>query len=133
MLYKSTRGTDKNLTFQDTVLMGLARDGGLILPEIVPSVASRLDTLKSLSYQELAFEIIRLFATDIPDNDLRQIINKSYSTFRDREITPVKSFENLHILELFPLFYAKSMLFVGDHKRRIMVFHRILNQGMSSD
>ncbi len=101
MLYLSTRGGDAGLSFQDTVLTGLARDGGLLLPASIPDVSARLGELARLDYQSLAFEIIRLFATDIPDDDLRAIIDKSYSTFRAKEITPVVQVGDLHVLELF--------------------------------
>ena len=101
MNYLSTRGGDAGLSFQDTVLTGLARDGGLLLPETIPDVSNRLGELAKLDYQSLAFEIIRLFATDIPDDDLRTIIDKSYSTFRAKEITPVVQVGDIHVLELF--------------------------------
>ena len=101
MNYLSTRGGDAGLSFQDTVLTGLARDGGLLLPETIPDVSDRLGELAKLDYQSLAFEIIRLFATDIPDEDLRAIIDKSYSTFRAKEITPVVQVGDIHVLELF--------------------------------
>jgi threonine synthase len=101
MKYLSTRGGDAGLSFQDTVLTGLARDGGLLLPETIPDVSNRLGELEKLDYQSLAFEIIRLFATDIPDDDLRAIIDKSYSTFRAKEITPVVQVGDIRLLELF--------------------------------
>ncbi len=101
MKYLSTRGGDAGLSFQDTVLTGLARDGGLLLPEAIPDVSSRLGELSKLDYQSLAFDIIRLFATDVPDDDLRAIIDKSYSTFRAKEITPVVQVGDIRLLELF--------------------------------
>lgn len=111
MLYHSTRGQDKGLNFCNIVLSGLARDGGLFLPDSIPDVTSRLGELKTLSYQDLALEIISLFATDIPKADLKTIIDKSYSSFRDKEITPVKTVGDLHILELFhgPTFAFKDL------------------------
>ena len=101
MKYLSTRSGDAGLSFQDTVLTGLARDGGLLLPETIPDVSNRLGELAKLDYRSLAFEIIRLFATDIPGDDLRAIIDKSYSTFRAKEITPVVPVGDIHVLELF--------------------------------
>lgn len=101
MFYHSTRGGDAGLPFQQTVLAGLARDGGLLLPDSIPDVTSELKNWASLSYPELAFQIIRLFATDIPDTDLKAIIEKSYSTFRHSEVTPVADVGGLHFLELF--------------------------------
>jgi len=81
-------------------MTGLARDGGLLLPAEIPDVSKRLASWQSLSYTELALEIMRLYA-DIPESALRDIINRSYSTFRHPDITPVRSVGDVHILELF--------------------------------
>ncbi len=88
------------MTFQETVMTGLARDGGLFLPIRIPDVRSYLSLWKTLSYRDLAFEIMRLY-TDIPDVDLRNLTNRSYSAFRHPEVTPVVSVNGIHILELF--------------------------------
>ncbi len=115
MNYISTRGQTEKVSFKDAVMMGgLAEDGGgLLLPESVPSVADRLDELSSLSYKELAYEIIRLFAADIPENDLKLLINNSYSTFETSEVAPpvIKKGGNVYIQELFhgPTFAFKDV------------------------
>ena len=101
MRYISTRGGGEPLNFKDTILTGLARDGGLFLPESIPDVGDRLDAWRTLAYRDLAFEIIRLFADDIPAPALRGIVEKSYSVFRSEEITPVVSVGPVHVLELF--------------------------------
>ena len=101
MRYISTRGGGEPLTFKDTILTGLARDGGLFLPETVPDVRDRLDAWRTLSYTDLAFELIRLFADDLPDEALRWIVNKSYGCFRHAEVTPVVPVGPIHVLELF--------------------------------
>jgi threonine synthase len=101
MKYVSTRGACAPLCFTDTILTGLARDGGLFLPETIPAVQSKLTAWSKLSYQELAFEIMSLFADDIPEGVLRELIRKSYATFRHQEITPVVSAGEMQILELF--------------------------------
>jgi len=101
MRYVSTRGDGAPLGFTDTILTGLARDGGLFLPEQIPDVRAKLDAWRSLSYTDLAFEIMRLFADDIPEDTLREIIRKSYATFRHAEVTPVVKVGNVHLLELF--------------------------------
>ena len=101
MRYVSTRGGNAPLRFTDTILTGLARDGGLFLPEQTPDVRAKLDAWRSLPYTGLAFEIMRLFADDIPENTLREIIRKSYATFRHAEVTPVVKAGDVHILELF--------------------------------
>jgi len=101
MRYISTRGGGEPLKFKDTILAGLARDGGLFLPESIPEVSARLDSWRALPYQDLAFEIIRLFADDIPEAALRDIVARSYSTFRHAEVTPVVPVGPVHVLELF--------------------------------
>ncbi|HNX34594.1 MAG TPA: threonine synthase [Kiritimatiellia bacterium] len=101
MRYLSTRGGGAPLRFKDTILAGLARDGGLFLPEALPNVADRLTAWSQLAYPDLAFEIIRLFADDIPDAALRTIVDKSYATFRHPDVTPVVKVGPVHVLELF--------------------------------
>jgi threonine synthase len=102
MKYISTRGGIAPLGFKDAVMMGLATDGGLLLPTEFPQLTKdELDALRPLSYQELAFRIISLFADDIPAADLKELINRSYATFRHPQITPLVSTGGLHILELF--------------------------------
>jgi threonine synthase len=111
MKYISTRGKTEKVSFKDAVMMGLAEDGGLLLPETVPSVAEKLDKLATLSYKELAYEIISLFATDIPESDLRTLIEKSYSTFETPEVAPVVKKGSVYIQELFhgPTFAFKDV------------------------
>ena len=101
MRYVSTRGGGEPLTFKKTILTGLARDGGLYLPATVPDVRDRLADWRTLGYQDLAFEIIRLFADDIPEDALRGIVTRSYATFRHPEVTPVVKVGPIHLLELF--------------------------------
>ena len=101
MRYVSTRGGGEPLNFKDTILTGLARDGGLFLPETIPDVSGRLAGWSTLAYPELAYEIIRLFADDIPEAALRDIVSRSYATFRHAEVTPVVPVGPVHVLELF--------------------------------
>jgi len=102
MKYCSTRGKVKGLSFSEAIMMGLADDGGLLLPEEIPTLtAEDLESLKDLSYPELAFAIMAKYATDIPAEDLRSIINRSYSTFADPKVTPITKQDGLFILELF--------------------------------
>ncbi|KAI1069939.1 hypothetical protein LB507_007935 [Fusarium sp. FIESC RH6] len=102
-VYLSTRGGDYGLDFETVVLKGLAADGGLFLPHEIPA-ATEWQSWKDLSYQELAFQIFSLYISrsEIPAEDLQGIINRSYSTFRAEEVTPlVQLKDNLHLLELF--------------------------------
>ena len=102
MRYISTRGGIAPIRFKDAVMMGLADDGGLLLPESIPTLsASDLEAWRSLSYPQLAFEIISRYVDDIPAADLRGLIERSYATFNHPEVTPVVRQDGLYILELF--------------------------------
>jgi threonine synthase len=102
MQYLSTRGGISPIPFTQAVMMGLAVDGGLLLPRTIPRIGSdTFNSWKNLTYQELAFEVMSRFIDDIPDSDLRDLINRSYAGFGVKEITPLVHHGNLHILELF--------------------------------
>ena len=94
MKYISTRGATARKQFSEVLLMGLAPDGGLMLPEQYPQIdRATLDQWRTLSYPDLAFEVMSLFATDIPADDLRDIINRTYTekVFGTQAITPVRT------------------------------------------
>ncbi len=102
MRYISTRGGIAPITFKDAVMMGLASDGGLLLPQSYPTVSGeQLESWRKLTYQELAFEVISLYVDDIPADDLKTLINRSYSTFTHPEVTPLIKKNGVYILELF--------------------------------
>lgn len=83
-------------------MMGLANDGGLLLPRTIPRIGSEtLNSWQKLGYADLAFEVMSRFIDDIPSSDLRDIINRSYATFDTECITPLVHKGGLHILELF--------------------------------
>jgi len=115
MKYISTRGGVAPQNFLDVVLEGLADDGGLYVPEKFPTFPLKLiEQWRGLPYQRLCFNITREFidATEIPDADLHQIITKSYSKFRHKDISPTKQLHgNVYILELFhgPTFSFKDI------------------------
>ncbi len=102
MKYMSTRGEVRGIPFKDAVMMGLAEDGGLLLPEEIPVLADHeLDALADLTYPELAFQIISRYATDIPAADLKELIDRSYASFTHPAVTPVVKKDGVYILELF--------------------------------
>ncbi len=102
MQYISTRGGIDSVPFTKAVMMGLADDGGLLLPRAIPRIGSdTYEEWKQLSYQELAFEIMSRFIDDIPEAELREIINRSYSTFDAEQVVPIVHQGPLHIMELF--------------------------------
>ncbi len=102
MQYLSTRGGIQPVSFTKAVMMGLAEDGGLLLPRTIPRIDSQtLASWKDLGYAELAFEVMSRFIDDIPVADLKTLINRSYATFDHKEVAPLVHCGNLHILELF--------------------------------
>lgn len=104
MKYISTRGDAPALNFEEVVLTGLATDGGLYVPESLPSFSQEeIASWAGLSYQELAFNVMSPFvAGEISDTDFKAIIDKAYSTFRHDAIAPlVQTAHNEWILELF--------------------------------
>jgi threonine synthase len=108
------------MSFEEVVLKGLASDGGLYIPENIPSV-TQWESWQDLSFPDLALEILSLYISpdEIPREDLKGIIDRSYSTFRAPEITPLKHLhDNLYLLELFhgPTFAFKdvALQFLGN-------------------
>ncbi len=103
MEYISTRNNQKNFTFKDVFLKGLADDGGLFVPKSVkPFSKDELNYLKNLSYNDLATEIIYPFIGDFMSKDeLISLISKSYSNFRSKDVVKISELGNLKVLELF--------------------------------
>lgn len=103
MQYSSTRGGIAPVGFAEAVLMGLATDGGLLVPTGVPRVdVSTLRAWSGLGFQDLALEVMTPFVGDeIPRDDLRGLIEHSYATFTHPEVTPLVEVGDLRILELF--------------------------------
>jgi threonine synthase len=119
MQYISTRGGISPISFTEAVMMGLAEDGGLLLPRTIPRIGSEtFASWQGLSYPELAFEVMSRFIDDIPNNTLQELINRSYASFEHPEVTPLIHHGNLHILELFhgPTFAFKdvALQFLGN-------------------
>lgn len=121
MKFISTRGHVESQGFIDTVLMGLADDGGLMIPAEIPVISpATLKEWSKLSYKELFLEIFSHYTNEeIPYEDLKEMVNKSYANFRDSEVTPVKKInDSLYILELFhgPTFAFKdvALQFMGE-------------------
>ncbi|OPH53431.1 threonine synthase [Paenibacillus ferrarius] len=121
MEYISTRGKVEPLGFIDAILMGLANDGGLLVPKNIPQLSKEtLQKWQNLSYSELALEIFSLYVNnEIPRDELKQLVDDSYATFRDEAVTPVKRLnDGTYVLELFhgPTFAFKdiALQFLGN-------------------
>ncbi len=117
MNYISARGGIAPVPFGNAVLTGIADNGGLFLPDSIPDATGRLAEWRSLPYADLACEIIGLYA-DTPAVALRGIVERSYSTFRDPDITRVVSVGPVFVLELFHgptlAFKDLAMQFLGN-------------------
>lgn len=104
MKFISTRGQAPALSFEDVVLTGLASDGGLYIPETIPQFSTdEIAAMRGLPYNELAFKIMARFVDGaVSDHDLKDIIDRSYTSFRHSAIAPlVQTGHNEFILELF--------------------------------
>ncbi|MCI5148921.1 MAG: threonine synthase, partial [Candidatus Electrothrix sp. MAN1_4] len=99
MKYISTRGGIEPIEFNQAVMMGLARDGGLLLPETLPSVPTqKLDAWQNLQYKGLALDVLDLFSGNMPRNDLEDLIERAYSSFRHPQVTQVRKTGDLYIM-----------------------------------
>ncbi len=101
MKYISTRGEAPIVSFEDAMLSGLARDGGLYVPESWPKLD--IKSLRGRSYAEVAYEVCKRFvAGSIPDDQLHSIVTQAYATFSHAAVTPLKQLDSNHfLLELF--------------------------------
>ncbi len=102
ILYKSTRSNDAQVTASQAILRGLAEDGGLFVPMQIPKLQVGLDVLAQMTYQEVAYEVMKLFFTDFTEEELKTCINRAYDDkFDTKEIAPLKKADGAYYLELF--------------------------------
>jgi Threonine synthase len=103
MKYISTRSKEKEYSFGEVFLKGLADDGGLYVPKsIKKNSKEELLKLKNLNYNELSAEIISQFSGDfISREELSSLIKKSYSTFRENEVVKISKYREIKLLEYF--------------------------------
>ena len=103
MEYISTRNSEKIFFFKDVFLRGLAPDGGLFIPKKIPFYNSQeLKKIKSLSYEELATEILLKFVGDeFSEKEISDIVKNSYKNFRVKNVVKVIKLGNIDLLELF--------------------------------
>ena len=104
MKYISTRGGCSPQNFEQVLLAGLAPDGGLFIPQTLPSFSSdEIRLMQSLSYADLAFKVVTPFVDgEIPASELKAIIDESYAAFDHPEVAPMtKLSEKEYLLELY--------------------------------
>ena len=102
LLYRSTRNHDVAVTASRAILQGLAEDGGLFVPDRIPALETDLEKLPDMTYQETAYEVMKLFLTDFTEEELKHCIESAYDEkFDTREIAPLKAADGAWYLELF--------------------------------
>jgi len=103
MEYISTRNTQKNFSFKDVFLKGLASDGGLFVPKKIPLYNSQeLEKLRYLSYNKLATKIILKFCSDeFNETEIEDLVDASYKNFRVKDVVAIKKLGKINLLELF--------------------------------
>jgi len=102
VLYRSTRGGGAAVKASEAILKGLADDGGLFVPEYIPAMDKSLAELSQMTYQEVAYEVMKLFFTDFTEEELKNCINKAYDNKFDTEvIAPLVEAGGAYYLELF--------------------------------
>lgn len=100
--YKSTRNAKVSVTASEAVLQGLAEDGGLFVPEFIPKLSVPLKELVGKNYQEVAYEVMKLFLSDYTEEELKHCITSAYDDkFDTKKIAPMKEADGAYYLELF--------------------------------
>ena len=102
MFYRSTRDDSVKVTASQAILKGLAADGGLFVPESIPSLDKSLEELSKMTYKEVAYEVMKLMLDDFTEEELKSCIDRAYdSKFDTEEMTPLVKVEDEYFLELF--------------------------------
>ena len=109
ILYKSTRSKEGTLKASEAILKGLADDGGLFVPLEIPKLDVSVEELSKMTYQQVAYEVMKLYFTDFTEDELKHCINNAYdSKFDTEEIAPLAEVEGTYYLELF---HGKTIAF----------------------
>ena len=102
VLYYSTRSNGQPIKASQAILKGLSDDGGLFVPDHVPALDKSLKELAGMSYQQVAYEVMKLFLTDFTEEELKNCIAKAYDEKFDTDvIAPMAEAEGAYFLELF--------------------------------
>ena len=102
VLYHSTRNNDATVTASQAILQGLSTEGGLFVPDHIPALEKSLTELSKMSYQEVAYEVMKLMLSDFTEEELKACINNAYdSKFDTDKIAPLVKAEGAYYLELF--------------------------------
>lgn len=100
--YQSTRGGEAGVTASQAILKGLAKDGGLFMPTEIPVLDRPAGKLAGMTYQETAYEVMKLFLTDFTEEELKDCIARAYDSKFDTEvIAPLSKVDGAYYLELY--------------------------------
>ena len=102
ILYKSTRGAERDVPASTAILKGLADDGGLFVPQQLPVLDKSPEQLSGMNYQETAYEVMKLFFSDFTEEELKYCISHAYdSKFDTKAIASLVKLDGAWHLELF--------------------------------
>ncbi len=102
VLYNSTRSAGNPVKASTAILKGLSDDGGLFVPDHIPTLDKSVEELSQMTYQEVAYEVMKLFLTDFTEEELKSCINRAYDEKFDTEvIAPLVEAKGAYYLELF--------------------------------
>ena len=102
VIYRSTRSNSVPVTASQAILKGLSDDGGLFVPDHIPTLDKSLKELAGMTYQQVAYEVMKLFLTDFTEEELKNCINSAYdSKFDTEKIAPLVKADDAYYLELF--------------------------------
>ncbi len=102
LLYKSTRSVSEPVTASMAILKGLADDGGLFVPESIPSLDVSMESLSKMTYQEVAYEVMKKFLTDFTEEELKGCIERAYDfKFDTEDIVELVKADGAYYIELF--------------------------------
>ena len=102
LVYHSTRNSEETATASEAILKGLTSDGGLFVPNSIPKLNVSLEDLTKMSYQEIAYAVMKEFLTDFTEEELKTCINNAYDDkFDTKEIATTKKVDGAYYLELF--------------------------------
>ena len=102
VLYNSTRSTGNPVKASEAILKGLSDDGGLFVPDHIPALDKSLKELSGMTYQEVAYEVMKLYLTDFSEEELKNCINNAYDSKFDTDvIAPLVEAQGAYYLELF--------------------------------
>ncbi len=102
LVYRSTRNGEETASASEAILKGLTSDGGLFVPDCIPKLGVPLGDLAKMSYQEIAYAVMKEFLTDFTEEELKYCIKNAYDDkFDTKEIAPMVKADGVYFLELF--------------------------------